>query len=149
MMANQAKRRQICWGRGVGGGDCGCFEISEAHDMSVSQKLDFLRNMVQSMGEKISSQVRLKVQEERQKSSIHDILAVSSAHSSPKGSHQKLHSIQTLREDARIQAEVEQRMQEYSDTSRNDHAGRPNTHKSGRFRADISHVKVPVSWPRD
>ena len=116
--------------------------------MSVSQKIDFLTNMVQSMGDKISSQeARLKAQEQRQKGSIHDTSAVPSAHSSPKGSHQKLPSIQTLKEDARIQAEVEQRMQEYSDTSRNDHAGRPNTHKSGRVRAGISHVKVPVSWP--
>ena len=40
-------------------------------------------------------------------------------------------------------------MQEYSDTSRNDHPGRPTTHTSVRFRAGISHVKVPVSWPQD
>ena len=40
-------------------------------------------------------------------------------------------------------------MQEYSDTSCNDHAGRPTAHESGRFRAGISHVKVPVSWPLD
>ena len=42
--------------------------------MSVPQKLDFLTNMVQSMGEKMSSQE--KAQEERQKGSIHDISAV-------------------------------------------------------------------------
>ena len=40
-------------------------------------------------------------------------------------------------------------MQEYSYTSHNDHAGRPITHKSGRFRVGISHVKIPVSWPQD
>ena len=91
----------------------------------------------------------MKAQEERQKGSIHDLSAVSSAHSSLKGSHTKLPSIQILKEDARIQAEVEQRIQGYSDTSHNDHAVRPTTHKSGRFRAGISRVKVTVSWPQD
>ena len=78
--------------------------------------------MVQSMSEKISSQeARLKPQEERQKGSIHDLSAVPSVHSTLKRSHQKLPSIQTLKEDARIQAEVERRMQECSDISHNDH----------------------------
>ena len=91
------------------------------------------------MGNQIKEQeVRLQKQEER--NSIGDISAVPSAQSSPRS--QKLPSIQTLKEDARVQAEVERRLQEYQDISRTEFTGRLTSRKSGHYRVGVTKVKV-------
>ena len=121
---------------------------SQSQDMSISQKLDVLMNAVQEMGSKIKEQdERLKRQEE--KTSISDLSAVPSAHSSPKSMHSNVHKIPTLDEvktDMRVQAEVEKRMQQYQNASRTEYSGRPtSTLKSGRFRAGVTKIKVPIN----
>ena len=112
--------------------------------MSISQKLDVLMNAVQEMGSKIKEQdERLKRQEE--KTSISDLSAVPSAHSSPKAMHsnvQKIPSLDEVKTDMRVQAEVQKRMQQYQNAS-----GRPtSTLKSGRYRAGVTKIKVPINW---
>ena len=125
---------------------------SKSQDMSISQKLDVLMNAVQEMGSKIKEQdERLKRQEE--KTSISDLSAVPSAHSSPKAIHsnvQKIPSLDEVKTDMRVQAEVEKRMQQYQNASRYDYSGRPtSTLKSGRYRAGVTKIKVPINWPQD
>ena len=120
--------------------------------MSISQKLDVLMNAVQEMGSKIKEQdERLERQEE--KTSISDLSAVPSAHSSPKAMHsnvQKIPSLDEVKTDMRVQAEVEKRMQQYQNASRTDYSGRPtSTLKSGRYRAGVTKIKVPINWPQD
>ena len=107
----------------------------QSQDMSISQKLDVLMNAVQEMCSKMKEQdERLKRQEE--KTSISDLSAVPSAHSSPKAMHsnvQKIPSLDEVKTDMRVQAEVEKRMQQYQNASRTDYSGRPtSTLNSGR-----------------
>ena len=93
---------------------------SNDQEMPISQKLDILIDVVANMGNQIKEQdVRLQKQEER--SIIGDLSAVPSAQCSPKA--QKLPSIQMLKEDARVQAEVERHLQEYQDISRTEFTG--------------------------
>ena len=127
---------------------------SQSQDMSISQKLDVLMNAVQEMGSKIKEQEeRLKRQEE--KMSISDLSAVPSAHSSPKAMHsnaQKIPSLDEVKTDMKVQAEVEKRMQQYQNASRTDYSGRPtSTLKSGRYRAGAVFTKglsqvLGLSW---
>ena len=58
-------------------------------------------------------------------------------------------SIQTLKEDTRVQAEVEKHLQEYQDISRTKFAGRLTSRKSGRYRVGVTKVKVQTNWPHD
>ena len=93
----------------------------------------------------------MKRQEE--KTSISDLSAVPSAHSSPKAMHsnvQKIPSLDEVKTDMRVQAEVEKRMQQYQNASRADYSGRStSTLKSGRYRAGVKKIKVPINWPQD
>ena len=125
---------------------------SQSQDMSISQKLDVLMNAVQEMGSKMKEQDEmLKRQEE--KTSISDLSAVPSAHSSPKAMHsnvQKIPSLDEVKTDMRVQAEVEKRMQQYQNASHTDYSGRPtSTLKLGRYRAGVTKFKVPINWPQD
>ena len=119
---------------------------SNEPEMAISKKIDILIDVVANMGKQVKEQdMRLQQQEER--SSIADLFVVPSAQSSPKS--QKLPSIQTLKEDARAQAEVERRLQEYQDISRTEFAGRLTSRKSGRYRVGVTKVKVQTNWPHD
>ena len=125
---------------------------SQSQDMSISQKLDVLMNAVQEMGSKVKEQdERLKRPEE--KTSISDSSALPSAHSSPKAMHsnvQKIPSLDEVKTDMRVQAEVEKRMQQYQNASHTDYSGRPtSTLKSGRYRAGVTKITVPINWPQD
>ena len=110
------------------------------------KKLDILIDVMANMGKQVKEQdVRLQKQEER--SSIGDLSVVPSAQSSPKS--QMLPSIQTLKEDAHIQAVVERRLQEYQDISRTEFAGRLTSCKSGHYRVGVTKVKVQTNWPHN
>ena len=114
---------------------------SNEQEMAILQKLDILID-VANMGKQVKEQdVRLQKQEER--SSIRELSVVPSAQSSPKS--QKLPSIQTLKEDAHVQAEVERRLQEYQDISRTEFARRLTSRKSGRYRVGVTKVKVQTN----
>ena len=78
-----------------------------------------------------------------------NLSAVPSAQSSPKSGAQKLLSVQMLKEDARVQAEVERRLQEYQDISQTEFTGRPTSQKSGRYRVGVTKVKVQTNWPHN
>ena len=88
-----------------------------------------------------------------EKTSISDLFAIPSAHSSPKAMHlnvQKIPSLDEVKTDMWVQAEVEKRMQQYQNASRTEYLGRPtSTLKSGRFGAGVTKIKVPINWPQD
>ena len=119
---------------------------SNDQEMAISQKLDILIDVVANMGNQIKEQdAQLQKQEERP--SIGDLSAVPSAQSSPKS--QKLSSIQTLKVDAHVQAEVERRLQEYEALYRTEFTGRLTSRKSGHYRVAVTKVKVQTNWPYD
>ena len=84
--------------------------------------------------------------------SITDLSAVPPAHSSPKAMHsnaEKIPSLDEVKTDMWVQAEVEKRMQQYQNASRTDYSGRPtSTLKLGRYRAGVTKIKVPINWPQ-
>ena len=113
---------------------------SNDQEMAISQKLDIY--IVANIGNQIKEQdVRLRKQEER--SSIGDLSAIPAAQSSPKS--QKMPSIQMLKEDARVQAEVERHLQEYQDISRMEFTGRLTSSKSGHYRVGVTKVKFQTN----
>ena len=119
---------------------------SNEQEMPISQKLDILIDVVANMGNQIKEQdARLQKQEER--SSIGDLSAVPVIQSSPKP--QKMPSVQMLKDDARVQEEVDRRLQEYQDMSRTEFTGRLTSRKSGRYRVGVTKVKVQTNWPHD
>ena len=124
----------------------------ETQEATVSQNLNILLNAVKDMGAQLEDHgERLHKQEERV--SIHNILALPSAHSSPKATAtfmaeplqskpEKMPSFEALKTDSHIQA-VARHLHEYQNASRTDGLGKPlATLKSGRYRAGITKIRT-------
>ena len=106
---------------------------------------------------------RLEQQEKRGTSSL-SLLSQPSAHSSPKpkstrhspvsrSAHHSvrkpLPSIDYLKGDSEIQAEVDKRLRHYENFNREDTSGTSNKLKSGRYRLGDQRVKHLVHWPHE
>ena len=124
---------------------------NEERNTSIAQKLDLLLEVVNGLNTRIQEQdERLQKQEERV--SLRDVSALPSAHSSPKAktTPDRVPSFEELKNDSKVQAEVDRRLQAYHNASRVDYTGKSNTAiKSGRFRAGVARIKNPISWPQD
>ena len=56
-------------------------------------------------------------------------------------------SVQMLKDDALVQAEVERQLQEYQDVSLTEFTDSPISHKFGRYRVGVA--KVQTNWSHD
>ena len=105
---------------------------------------------------------RLDQHESKGNSSL-SLLSRPSAHSSPKRpcpTHSRhaeqasnrthsLPSLQYLKHDSRVQAEVDRRLRQYEDMAREEDSGTSNKLKSGRYRLGDQKVKKHVHWPHE
>ena len=120
----------------------------------VMEKLDTVLNRFQDL------EKRLDKQEKR----VNDLseLTYPSAHSSPKRKERKssrhsrdshslggIPSMDYLREDSRVQAEVDRRLRQYENVSREEIAGTSTKFKSGRYRLGDQRVRHMVHWPHE
>ena len=153
--SNKSINKDIAHNTGVAGGYSMPDPVDQ--DSSMSRKLDNLLAVVQEMNGQLKDQeVRLRKQEE--KVSVHKLSAVTSAQSSPKQHRfvegenprvKEVSSFEILKSDSRIQLEVARRLNEYQNASHVE-IGKPTTVlNSGRYRAGVYKVKVPVNWPQD
>ena len=117
----------------------------------VMEKLDTVLNRFEDIEKRLDNQ-------EKRNSSL-SVLSHPSAHSSPKrkeprvGRHSRsshdsgeLPSMDYLREDSRIQAEVDKRLRQYQNVSREEPAGTSSKFKSGRYRLGDQRVRHMVHW---
>ena len=99
--------------------------------------------------------------QERRNSNL-SVLTQPSAHSSPKRKESRsagrsrhsrnsgeLPSMDYLRDDSRVQAEVDRRLRQYQNLNREELTGTSNKFKSGRYRLGDQRVRHMVHWPHE
>ena len=116
-----------------------------------------------SMMDKFSDLERRLDQQENKGTSSLSLLSQPSAHSSPRRaspsqSHhtgqasywaRSLPSLEHLKHDSRVQAEVDKRLRHYEDMARDGDTGTSNRLKSGRYRLGDQKVKKHIHWPHE
>ena len=116
-----------------------------------------------SMMDKFSDLERRLDQQENKGSSSLSLLSQPSAHSSPRRaspsqSHHtgqasyracSLPSLEHLKHDSRVQAEVDKRLRHYEDMARDEDTGTSIRLKSGRYRLGDQKVKKHIHWPHE
>ena len=116
-----------------------------------------------SMMDKFNDLERRLDEQENKSSTSLSLLSQPLAHSSPgrvspphshhtsQASHRarSLPSLEHLKRDNRVQAEVEKRLRHYEDLARDEDTGTSNKLKSGRYRMGDQQVKKHVYWPHE
>ena len=116
-----------------------------------------------SMMDKFSDLERRLDQQENKGSTSLPLLSQPSAHSCPRRaslshSHHtgqasyracSLPSLEHLKHNSRVQAEVDKRLRHYKDMARDEDIGTSNKLKSGRYRLGDQKVKKHVYWPHE
>ena len=131
----------------------------KAKKPTTSDVLDKLNTVIEKFGD---FERRLEQQEKKDSSTFSE-LSRPSAQSSPKprSSHHStldrsgrqgrkpLPSVDFLKSDSDIQAEVDRRLRHFEDFNRDDTAGTSSKLKSGRYRLGDQRVKHLVHWPHE
>ena len=139
-----------------------CPSVSQHDQQGGPSTAEVMDKLNQFMDKFSDIEQRLERQERKSSSGL-SILSEPSAHSSPKGkeprhrrqqlatqtSPRTMPSMDYLRTDSEVQAEVDRRLRAYEDVSREDNPGASGKLKSGRYRLGDQRVKKLVHWPHE